>query len=654
MKLLKLEIKNFKKIAALTIEADGKNVEIRGENGTGKTTVYDAYSWCLFGKSGLGNSVESQIKLKDSMGKASTDGGIEHSVTIEMALDNGEIVSLQRTYMEIWTKKRGQAQAEFSGHTTDYKINGVPVQKKNFTEYVNEIGNEETFKLLSMPLYFCVNINWKDRRKILLQVCGDVTDTDVISSNMQLAKLPKIIGTKSIDDFRKIISARKKEINKELDKIPARIDELQRQLSSDDQMQSKETLEIEIASLKKQQESLEKQIIRIENGGEIAEKKKQIAEIEAQRLTMNAKFDAQYSAGVGQQERKLKDLQADKAAITKQIATLENRKKILSGTIETAVKKMDDLRQAYMDKAAVEYVSQVENICPTCGQEIPAEQKVAAEEKALQEFNLKKSDGLAQINAAGKEEKKRMLADQAVFDDYDADIKNKQIKLAELSACIDKLHDVITNEVVPDVHTDVTYQRLLSQQSAIQDEIEMIKSNVAVEISKIKTEILVLTTDINSRQNKIAQLDNLKAIHNRIAELKEREALLGKEFSEVESEIFMTEEFIRSKVSLLEEKINSKFKIVSFKLFDTKINGALEECCDPMINGVPFTDGLNTGSCMMAAIDIVNVLSDHYGVHLPVFIDNCEAYTSLMQTENQMITLYADAKYKKLNVEVNS
>lgn len=141
-------------------------------------------------------------------------------------------------------------------------------------------------------------------------------------------------------------------------------------------------------------------------------------------------------------------------------------------------------------------------------------------------------------------------------------------------------------------------------------------------------------------------------MQERIKELKARESELGRQFSEIEQQLYMTEEFIRTKVSMLEEKINSKFNHVKFKLFDTKINGGLEECCEAMIDGVPFADGLNTGSRMKAALDIVNVLSDYYGLHLPVFIDNCESYTELIPINSQLITLYADGNYNELDIKI--
>lgn len=653
MRLQRMLIQNFKKIDKLSILANGRNVEIRGKNGTGKTTIYDAYTWCLFGKGGDGSSVEGQIKRKGADGKAAPDGGVDHVVEIELIKGGGEPMTLRRTYRELWQKKRGQAQAEFTGHTTDYAVNGVPVQKREFADYVGKIGSEDAFRLLSMPLYFCGKLHWSERRKLLLQVCGDVSDAEVIAANDQLQTLPLLLEGKDIDELRKVIAARRKEINKELEKIPARIDELETQMPSAADIQTKEALEIEIHSLKKQQGGLERRMVRIENGGEIAAKKKAVAEIEARQIQIKARLDAAYQSGAGAKERRLKDLKAEKSGLEKQIETLQSRAGILQASIDAAKKKMAALREQYFERSKIAYVSNVEDTCPTCGQAMPADKKATAKAKALEQFNLERSAALTQINEAGKAEKKKAGADQKMLDDFTADAAAKRKKADALAAEIEQAAAELSGAQAFAPESDPEYRELAAQKDALLAEIAALRNDAAAELRKLQGEIAIFGVDIAARQNKIAALEQCQAMRRRIGELKAREAQLGKEYSEIERQLFMTEEFIRSKVALLEEKINGKFKYVRFKLFDAKINGALEECCEAMIGGVPFSDGLNTGSRMKAGLDIMNVLSQHYGLKLPVWIDNCESYTELIATDAQLITLYADPTYDGLSVNVN-
>ncbi|MZK72441.1 hypothetical protein GT707_28075 [Clostridium beijerinckii] len=113
----------------------------------------------------------------------------------------------------------------------------------------------------------------------------------------------------------------------------------------------------------------------------------------------------------------------------------------------------------------------------------------------------------------------------------------------------------------------------------------------------------------------------------------------------------MCEEFIRTKVELLEERINSKFKTVRFKLFKQQINGGIDECCETLINGVPYSNA-NTASQINSGIEIINTLSEHYKFQVPIFIDNRESVNEILDTESQIINLIV-SKDKKLRVEVD-
>ena len=173
------------------------------------------------------------------------------------------------------------------------------------------------------------------------------------------------------------------------------------------------------------------------------------------------------------------------------------------------------------------------------------------------------------------------------------------------------------------------------------------------ELKELEEQIATIRNEISDRQKKFAAIEQNEDIDTRVNELKDREKALGKMYSNLEAQLFLTEEFLRAKVRATEDNINSHFKYVRWKMFDQRINGALEECCEPLIDGVPFSDGLNKGSRMKAALDINNALSDYFGIVLPVIIDDCESYTSLPETKAQLIKLIADGNHDALSVEID-
>ena len=128
MRLLRLIIRNFKGIREFTLDALGENISVFGDNATGKTTLFDAFSWLLFDKDSA-NRKDFDIKTLTEDGQAIH--GLDHEVEAVLLLDSGKELTLKKTYREKWTKKRGSAKAEFTGHTVDHFIDGVPVQRKN-------------------------------------------------------------------------------------------------------------------------------------------------------------------------------------------------------------------------------------------------------------------------------------------------------------------------------------------------------------------------------------------------------------------------------------------------------------------------------------------------------------------------------------------
>jgi vacuolar-type H+-ATPase subunit I/STV1 len=170
--------------------------------------------------------------------------------------------------------------------------------------------------------------------------------------------------------------------------------------------------------------------------------------------------------------------------------------------------------------------------------------------------------------------------------------------------------------------------------------------------NKVKQDIQSLQSELDDIEKAKARVEQYNAGMERIQELKEQEKELAREYEKLESELYLTEQFIRTKVNLLEEKINSRFKLARFKLFDQQINGGVVECCETLYQGVPYSGGLNNAARINVGLDIINTLSEHYGFTAPIFIDNREAVTKLIETKSQVISLVVSEPDKKLRVEV--
>lgn len=251
MKLKKLELLNFKGLKSFAIDFNG-DVVIRGDNATGKTTVFDSVCWLLFGKDSL-DRADFEIKT--------LDGGepihkVNHEVTGTFTLDDGGTIELQRVYREKYSSPRG-GDVTLTGHTTDYFVDGVPKKEKEYKEIVNSLVDENIFKLITNPLYFNETYSWQNRRKLLLEMCGDIDDAAVINSREDLKRLAELLDGRTVDDQRKVIASKKTAINKELDMIPVRIDEAIR--NKPEVMANKDKLISDIKTLSTGIDDVEKQ-----------------------------------------------------------------------------------------------------------------------------------------------------------------------------------------------------------------------------------------------------------------------------------------------------------------------------------------------------------------------------------------------------------
>jgi len=650
LKLMSLQLRNFKGITNFGVTINGGNVNIYGDNGTGKTTLFDGFNWLLFGKDSQ-NKKDFEIKTLDGAGKALS--GIEHEVEAVLEYD-GKMITLRKVYAEKWTKKQGSIKPEFTGHTTDHYIDGVPVAKKAYDALISNIVAEDIFKLLTNPGYFNEQLHWQDRRKILIEICGDISDDDVIAADQALANLPAILKGRAIEDHRKIIAAKRAEINKEIEKIPVRIDEAQRGLPNVEGIFQREYIESEIASFKKQLQSKQKELVRLETGGEVAKRQRQLSEIESRLLDIQNKHRSDSGNKLYEKQTELQKLRAQLREIEDDIAgkkrSIESNKRL----IELDTIDCDRLRDEWHKENEKTFEYSQDPNCPTCGQALPAEQLEGARAKVLVQFNTEKSRRLESIRAQGKQAK-------AIVDELQETNAVIAGKLETLLVNQEDVEDSITAlqaeidamSAAPGIEENPEYQKVLKQKTAIEDQISALGTQSQGAIRQIKTEIDLINNDIASREKNLATLAQREQGQVRIEELKTQEKDLAAQFERLEGELYLTEQFIRTKVNLLEKKINGKFSFARFKLFNQQVNGGLDECCETTYKGVPYSS-LNNAARINIGLDIINSLADHYCFSAPIFIDNAEAVTRLIDTNAQVIQLVVSETDKALRVELNN
>lgn len=644
IKLLNLKLVNFKGIKEFDLNAAGGDIKVFGDNATGKTTLFDGFVWLLFNKDSQ-NRADFEIKTL-------VDGKVihklDHEVEATLFIDDKEL-TLRKVYSEKWTKKKGSITDNFTGHTTKYFINGVPSKKKEYDETTQGIVEEDIFKLLTSSSFFNEQIHWKDRRDLLLEVAGDVDDSDVIASNKELAGLEQALDGNSIEDHQKIIAAKRRDINKEIEKIPIRIDEIHRNLPDVNGL-DKNKINTEMSTLLEKSDEKHEQINGINNGSEVNELKKKISDIKLKLSNLRNEHTQNEQEELFKLKAKIQEEQSNRQIMR---SDLSNQKQSLDNTenkIKDNEKSMNKLREGYVSVNAKKFTG--EHQCPTCSQSLPEDQI----EEARSNFNLNKSKELESINAKGLELKKDVEQLQVDKEKIEKEVAKITEHGKKKASDIEKLEKSIkkAESTVNPIDENEEYIKLNDEKKALDKQIKQLEQSVSESVQKVQAEIAELKEQQSSLQADLSKLNQHEQSKERISELENQEKTLAAEFEQLEKELHLTEEFTRTKVNMLTENINSKFKYARFNLFKENIKGGLEETCETTYKGVPYGAGLNNAARINIGLDIINTLSKHYGVQASIFVDNAESITQLIDVESQVISLVVSEQDKQLRIESKS
>ncbi len=646
IELKKLTLTNFKGIKDLTIDF-GEETNIYGDNATGKTTIFDAFMWLLFGKDSANRS-DFNIKTLDK--DNNIIHGLEHIVEGILTVDGKEII-LYRALKENWVKKRGSTESVYSGNVTDYFINAVPKTETEYKKYINSLIDENIFKLLTNPMHFNTNLKWQERRKILLDIVGDITDQDVIESTKELFKLSELLKGNTIDDFKAITASNKKKINEQLKTIPIRIDEINRNLPVLADDVNYETLEKERAKIKGEMDVLSNMLTNQEKiAQDFIKRQSELSAMKIKLKDMELKIEKDSMKALNDWKMTLLELNHEKGTLEKAnqnyIDTITSNQR----EIEKLQTEMQEFREDYTKIFEDPFVEpDRENfVCPTCRQALPADDVQKQISGMLANFKSNKLKKLSEINIQGKWRKDKIAKLQGENDKLNSLIIENELKLAKLNKEI--IDAKMTVNVEEGREHTVNYNTYPEYQ------------NLQIEINKIEKNLIPQEQDnrvreqyneLQSELEKISEiLSSKKAItdaQERIKELKSQERQLAAQVAGLEGHEYLAETFIKTKVSLLEEKINSTFKYVTFKMFDVQVNGGINETCQALINGVPFADA-NNAAKYNAGLDIINALSRYYKTTCPIFFDNRESVNRLIETDSQVINLIV-SKDKALRTE---
>lgn len=652
--LKSISLVNFKGIRELSLDFAPNNTFIYGENGTGKTTLFDAFTWLLFGKDSTGRSDSNfNIKTLDENGKPILR--LEHSVTGVLEVDGREM-RLKRSFVEKWVKPRGQEEEEMQGHKTAFSINDVVVSTKaEYDAAVREICDEQVFRMITNPSYFVTCLDSTEQKEMLLDMAGEISDEQVADGNKDFAELLSKISGVSLAQYTREVAARKRAIKQDIESIPSNIETVRRLMPEE---QDWESLEKELAEKKKSLAEIDEQLADISKAAraegdrkcelqrQINEKRLAIAQREsAIREDIRSKNSAQYE--------RMEELKTSLRQRENEKRSLDRQYEDVSNSIVDVQKELDALRDEFR-RINAESVSFPDGAfeCPTCHRPLEIEDIESKQREMTEAFNLDKSRRLA-------ENKQKGIARRQALDNLVAQCNGIIESQAEAKEQIEYIYTEIDtiNHCTPE---PVNAEPLVESDSLIRglkNDIEELNNQLSMEADlSDNTELLegkkVLSEGIESLMKLLASKDMIAKSEDEIARLEEKRVASNQALADLEREEFVATEFQKAKDSVLMERINGMFSITRFSFVDEQLNGGEKMACNCLVDGVPYADA-NNARKMNAGLDIINAICTANGICAPIFIDNAESVNVLMPTLGQKVELRVSHD-KELRVSLGS
>ena len=680
IRIIALRLRNFKGVRSADYLFGGRNARIEGPNGSGKATVFDAFTWLLFGKDHRDQTTSTfELKTIDpSTGKPYPRE--DHWVEAVLTVDGQEHV-LRRAWIEDWVKPTGEVEDVLNGHKSAFYVDGVDVvTKKAYDAVVAGWLREDSFKLLTNPHYFIDDsfTEWKERRRALLDLVKD--DPGRARVREEFADVVDKLSGRSIEDYRKRLAAEKRANKEDLDKVLSRIDGMREALPEEIDTFTihsrlsalREKRDAAIAKLKDEAAALDRQIASADEA-DAARKAENTAiwaeitrtQLEMDRYLSEAKKAAQEqnnarNEAIFKAQKKVNDavlacstFKGEENRLRSELADAETNRGKLAADLSA-------LGEQYRSEKARAFNFTAETRCPYCGQEMPAATIEQAAAKARAAFLKKQKEVVDGIITTAKGVKKTIME----LDETIAALREKvtdaagrygladaeagkwkgerdrlaQLPEADLAAIEAEARGSEEFKALAGKERDLR-AKALKTSSRPDDAAELVSSRKAID-ERISSEKERFAKEELAAQEALS-IGKVRAEQLELIRQKEKQA---KDFADAlardERDEARAAAFVKADIDSVEKAINGLFHTARWKMFDQTIDGKIVEMCEVMSpDGVPYRS-MNDAMKILCGLDCIRVFSGRYESTAPIFIDNAEGILrDTFDTQAQVIRL---------------
>lgn len=646
MLLLKLTLENFKGHGLRVVEFSPTITRVYGANGTGKTSLFDSFCWLLWAKDSDDRTQSGNVSFYPF--DPDKQGEVLHNVVVKveavLEIDGAQHV-LCRTMQEKWTTPNGTELPRFTGNETKLYIDGLAVKANQFDAFVKENINSELFKLTSNPWYF-PTLHWKEQRRILMELVGDISNDDVLAADASLEPLRNELASRKPEDCKKLWQQQQKAAVKDLEKTVLLINENRKHLPQiENEAEVKAELEAQRLVLMKPLEKAMQEKADILSGTAISKK-------QAEAKVLEAKLD------VIRAEQREK-IAAVRKPFDEQIAALEAEAKTAAETVkpyrqtvvnlDNAIRENEEKLKVLQDSWQAVDAEEFNDVCPCCHRPYPPEQ--IADQRAA--FNKSKAERLEKIEADGnalfdKNEENKAQRDAAMkevqrLSKLDLEMPDKRSEIMQLR------EEAV--QALPPMENRQDWFEASEDLKRINHEIEELHIDVKLKLMDAEKAIESAQKPIGDIDVRLAEIKAAEATRALITDYTKQQQTLREQHDELALKLSLIKKFDEIKAVMTTEKVKAILPGMDFKLFNyNNTNEGYTETCELVKDGKPYAN-LSNGEKIAVGCELIAAISKHYGVSNPVWIDNAEATTKHLETNGQAILLRVSAADAELRIE---
>ena len=627
-----MEIEHFKGVKSQKIDFTDYT-EIIGDNGTGKSTINEAYMWCIFSKNTFGNVVS--ITPRDENNRIIPK--VESVVKLTIEVDGIEHTVCRKQKQNWRTNKEGVE--IFNGYTQERYFDEIPCSVSEYNLKVSEICLMDNWFMLS-SIYAFMGMKQDDRRKMLIQLAGDIKEEELLQKYPSLIEATHNLKI-SIADLQKQKKIAYAKIEKDLLDIPTRIDELSKQIVEYDFVE----ISNQITKLEDVIKDIHKDIEKVQSQGcheMIQELKDKVKSYDKDLNDISDSLIRERNKKEDEIYREIRKVTLNIDLAKKKKSTADDNLVNVKYSISARENELTKKKEEWIEENEKEFDVESNSVCPTCKQSLD----ISSIQVLQDEYYNRKNNILTKITQDAqriKETKAMLVAEKLSLEDeintQQQVIEENEVTLKELNA---KLQSIPPITLALSLHKE--YNKLIEVKEELLSQIrklEMSSDNEETlkKLQELQEKRETSTKGLKELQEKLYQKSVNENIKNRIETLEKESYQLAQDKVDCKYILSEIDKFKKARIEVVEEKVSGLFEIVKWKMYEPNVsNDGEKEICQALINGKAYEEQ-NTATKVNASVDIINGLSKALQMQLPLFIDNKESVTNKISSNSQIIAL---------------